>query len=307
MRMLLVLGCADGPVEDSARDSSIEADADTDADSDTDSDADSDTDSDTDVPLITDYAWVGSFGEELSDPRGVAIFEERLVIADTGNGRLVEITLEGELVGSIAADVLDSPKHLSFDSGGGIWVADTASDQVHRIVDGVSEGTFGEDLSGPYAAVTDDTRVWISDYDNNRIRVYATDGTWLEDFGDAVELDKPSGLLLDPDGRLLVASTGGDRIQVYEDGVLVDTLGQGLLNDPHQMAWDPDGSLWVADQFNYRVVKLDADGHEIASIGERGSEDGQVDWPFGVAVGPDRRIYVADMKNDRVGVWAPSD
>ena len=304
---MFLLACVAAPIDSGVAggaDADTDADSDTDTDTDADSDADSDTDADADAHPVTDYDWAGSFGEDrLTDPRAVAIFGDRLVVADTGNSRLVEYTLDGELVQLIGVEVLDSPKHLSFDSGGGIWVADTASNLVHRFDDGVAGEPLGHDLSGPYAAVTDDSRVYISDYDNARIRVYSTSGDWLEDFGDGVELDKPSGLLLDGD-RLLVASTGGDRVQVYEDGALVETVGQALLNDPHQMAWDLDGGLWVADQFNWRVVKL-LDGEELVSLGEKGSEDGQLDWPFGVAVGPDGRLYVADMRNDRVAVWAP--
>ena len=300
----LWLACT-GPATDSAPESPPpesppESDADTDADSDTDTDAD--TDADTDVPLLTAYAWSHHIAAgELLDPRAVAFRDGQLVVADTGNARLAVYSLEGVLVEEIGVGTLVSPKHVAVSDG--VWTADTETDLAHRFSPDL---TFGDDLVKPYASLPVGDEIFVSDYGHDRVRVYSADGEWLRDFGSEVELDAPSGLLWG-DGRLYVASTLGDCIQVYEDGVLVDTLGEGVLNDPHQMDWDPDGSLWVADQLNFQVVKLSLADEVVTTLGERGREDDRFDWPFGVVVGEDRSVYVADMRNDRVSVWVPQE
>ena len=246
----------------------------------------------------------------LSEPRGLALTDSALLVADSGNGRLVEFTLDGTFVRAFGEAELDTPKHLSLDEQGGLWVADTVTNRVHRFDDGVSTLTLGQDLSGPYAALRIGDEVFVTDYEHHRVAVFAAqdEGALLRTFGDEVELDKPSGLLRAGDDALLVASTLDDVLCVYEGEHRVGTLGDvgpARLNDPHQMARDPDGGLWVADQFNYRVVKLTPDGELRLALGDRGGGDGQLDWPFGVGVSADGRVYVADMKNDRVAVWAP--
>jgi len=300
---MLLLACTVDEAPDSVVEVDTDTDADTDTDSDSDTDADSDTDSDTDADLITAYAWAGHIGVgELASPRGVAVMNGRLVVADTGNGRLAEFDLDGAFVGSIGEDVLSSPKHVAFDAAGDLWTADTSTYEVFRF--GSEDLRFSGDFLETYAALGVADEAYVADYGQDRVVVTDLEGAELRVIGDSVELDKPSGLLV-VEERLYVASTGGDVVRVYEAGTLIDTLGAGVLNDPHQLALDPDGSIWVADQFNWQVVKLSPEGEVLTSIGERGSEDGQVDWPFGVAVAPDRRIFVADMRNDRISVWAP--
>ncbi|MCP4806402.1 MAG: hypothetical protein GY913_22270 [Proteobacteria bacterium] len=294
----LWLACS-GPAVDSGV-PQADADTDADADSDTDADADTDSDADTDAPLLTDYAWSHHLGVgELDDPRAVALRGTELVVADTANARLAVYSLDGVLTDELGVGTLTSPKHVAVSDG--LWTADTEDDLAYSFD---PDMVFGDDLIKPYASLPIGDEIVVSDYGHDRLRVYSASGEWLRDFGDGTELDAPSGLLYG-DGRLYVASTLGDRIQVYEDEVLVDTLGVGTLNDPHQMAWDPDGSLWVADQLGFQVVKLTVEGGVVTTIGSRGPEDDRFDWPFGVAIGPDREVYVADMKNDRISVWAP--
>jgi tripartite motif-containing protein 71 len=312
---LLALACSDGTPSDTEPEADTDTDADSDSDTDTDADADSDADSDTDSDADTDtgpqsYAWSGSIGDGiLSNPRGIAVTDSALFVADTGNGRLVEFTLDGDFVRAFGEAELEAPKHLSLDEEGGLWVADTATHRVHRFEEGVSTLELGSGLSGPYAALRIGDEVFVTDYDHDRVVVFAAEdeGALLRTFGDGIELDKPSGLLRLSDDTLLVASTLGDQVRVYEDEVLADTFGDKgseTLNDPHQMAHAVEDGLWIADQFNYRVLKVGPTGEPHLSLGSKGSGEGQLDWPFGVGVGPDGRVYVADMKNGRVAVWA---
>lgn len=55
-----------------------------------------------------------------------------------------------------------------------------------------------------------------------------------------------------------------------------------------------------------RIVELDPDGKILGAIGEPGHGPGQLAWAHFLAVGPDRKIYVADVLNWRFQVFAPS-
>lgn len=75
----------------------------------------------------------------------------------------------------------------------------------------------------------------------------------------------------------------------------------GVFNQPRGLAFDADGSIWVADFGNHRIQKLDAHGEPLLAVGQRGKEPLEFDQPCAVAVGPGG-IYVADTWNGRVQV-----
>jgi len=76
--------------------------------------------------------------------------------------------------------------------------------------------------------------------------------------------------------------------------------GPGQLQHPRNLAIGPDGSLYVADSGNHRIVKFSPDGQMLTSWGSKGAGPGQFNEPWGIAVGPDGSVYVADTWNHRI-------
>ncbi len=66
------------------------------------------------------------------------------------------------------------------------------------------------------------------------------------------------------------------------------------------LALADDGNLLETEPYSGRVLKLNAEGVPIASVGTPGTGDGQFDSPSGVAVDPDGNIYISDWGNDRI-------
>ncbi len=132
----------------------------------------------------------------------------------------------------------------------------------------------------------------------------------------------PRGIKVGPDGFLYVADSGNHRIQKFTaDGQFVVARGrhssveaeigkpQGF-NEPWDVAVAPDGAIYVADTWNHRIQKLDAEGNFITAwglFGQYGPGDavGRSAFygPRGIAVGTDGRVYVADTGNKRVQVF----
>ena len=75
-------------------------------------------------------------------------------------------------------------------------------------------------------------------------------------------------------------------------------LTQKPLNRPTSVSALPDGSVYIVDRGNYRVVKMDADGHLDLTFGKLGS--GQTDFyrPWDSAVDSDGNIYICNMVPD---------
>ncbi len=90
--------------------------------------------------------------------------------------------------------------------------------------------------------------------------------------------------------------------------------GEGQFVSPHGVAIAPDGSIYVADSSNHRVVKFDGDGRFVKAFGTWSGEppNGDFfnpDWnpppgtfyePWDVAIAPDGSVYVADLWNSRI-------
>jgi predicted membrane-bound mannosyltransferase/DNA-binding beta-propeller fold protein YncE len=90
--------------------------------------------------------------------------------------------------------------------------------------------------------------------------------------------------------------------------VLVGGPGHPVqLSEPRGVAVAPDGSVYIADSRNNRIVHITADGeylNEWGIFGESTAEStapgGAFREPWGVGVGPDGSVYVADTWNHRV-------
>ena len=136
------------------------------------------------------------------------------------------------------------------------------------------------------------------------------------------QLQSPRGIKIGPDGFVYVADAGNHRIQKFTaNGQFVTNWGgpstveteAGIprgFNDPWDVAVAPDGMIYIADTWNHRIQKLDAEGHLVTSwglFGQYGPGDtaGQSAFygPRSIVIGPGGRVYVADTGNKRIQVF----
>lgn len=81
---------------------------------------------------------------------------------------------------------------------------------------------------------------------------------------------------------------------------------------PRGLAAAPDGSLYVADARNHRIQHLAPDGTYLGAWGSYANvavglaPGGTFNEPWGVAVGPEGAVYVADTWNHRVQKFSPT-
>jgi len=72
---------------------------------------------------------------------------------------------------------------------------------------------------------------------------------------------------------------------------------------PFDLSFDASGNLFVSDPPGYRVVQVASSGEVAGSFGKPGSVVGRLNFPKGMAVGPDGLIYVVDSNNCRIQVF----
>ncbi len=85
----------------------------------------------------------------------------------------------------------------------------------------------------------------------------------------------------------------------------------GQFQKPHGVAIAPDGTLYIADSNNHRIQHLDVDGNVLhiwgsyADASQGDAPGGTFFEPWGIAVGPDGAVYVADTWNHRIQKFSP--
>lgn len=86
---------------------------------------------------------------------------------------------------------------------------------------------------------------------------------------------------------------------------------EGQFQRPRGVAAASDGSIYIADTENNRIQRITADGAILESWGIFGDAasgqalGGSFNQPWGIAVGPDQTVYVADTWNHRIQKFTP--
>src|SRR6201999_3444713 len=108
--------------------------------------------------------------------------------------------------------------------------------------------------------------------------------------------------------RLIVADDAHHRLAVFDTGGrFIRTIGSGpgpqpnQLQNPYDVAADPQGRVYVADNSNHRVVRFGpASAYASrARFGSYGTAAGQLMYPRGIAADAAGNSYVADPGNNR--------
>ena len=177
-------------------------------------------------------------------------------------------------------------------------------DPSGRLVDSWGEGLF----VWPHGSTLDeDENIWVTDAQGGdgkghivvkfspEGRVLMTLGTpGVAGAGEAT-FDGPADVAIAPNGDIFVADGhGNDRIVKFsKDGEYLMEWGQegtllGEFNEPHTIAFDSRGRLFVGDRMNQRIQVFDQDGRFLAV------------WPSimasGIYITEDDTVLVADYQ-----------
>jgi len=134
------------------------------------------------------------------------------------------------------------------------------------------------------------------------VRVDPQDNIWAVDEGTNMVIK------FSPQGKVLMVL--GHR---PESGEVPVTPGFGVAPPPAEpytfnrqtdVAWDPQGDIFVADGYgNSRVVKYDKNGRYVTSVGSHGSKPGELNIPHTLAADAQGNVYVGDRTNNRIQVF----
>jgi DNA-binding beta-propeller fold protein YncE len=91
----------------------------------------------------------------------------------------------------------------------------------------------------------------------------------------------------------------------YTGVALFGQQGAGVFRFPQAVAVDPQGDVWVADEYSSVVQRFSPQGRFLSQFGSYGSLAGELGAVGGLAVDRLGRILVLDSANDRVEIFTP--
>lgn len=104
----------------------------------------------------------------------------------------------------------------------------------------------------------------------------------------------------------------GKHISLTADRVIGEPGTEpGQFQRPRDLEIAPDGSIYVADADNHRIQHLSPDGEALhvwgsfADVASGAAPGGTFNQPWGIGIGPDGSVYVADTWNHRVQKFTP--
>lgn len=238
-----------------------------------------------------------------------------LLIADRLNNRIRRVDTNGIITtmagtgtrgfsgdgGAVTNAAFYQPNSISFDALGNLYIADTDNCRIRKLdTNGVVWTVAGNGAAG-YSG------------DNGK----ATNAS----------LQYPVGVVADAVGNLFIADTGNHRIRkVDTNGIITTIAGIGIpgftgdggaaegarMAYPTGVALDAKGNLYIADQFNNRIRKVDTNGIITTVAGDGPSGRGRYSGdggaatnaglfsPKGVAVDAVGDLFIADFDNNRI-------
>jgi predicted membrane-bound mannosyltransferase/DNA-binding beta-propeller fold protein YncE len=170
-------------------------------------------------------------------PRDVAVDAAgRVYVTDTGNKRVVIFNAEGEYVSQfgeagMGAGQLDEPVGIGVDLAGLVYVADTWNQRIQ---------VFRQDEQGQYVPFRSwELQAWYGQSLDNK---------------PYLALDTQGHLFVsDPEGyRVLEFTVTGDPVRAWGDF----GTGAAQFGMPVGVATSPDGSVWVVDTGNDRLMRF---------------------------------------------------
>ena len=202
---------------------------------------------------------------------------------------VLKFDASGKVVRAFGAGMIVSPHGIAVDYEGNVWVADCTCTRA-------SAGVAADSGAAPRG---------------HQIFKFSPEGTLLMTLGrpgggrDAHYFWQPNDVLVAPNGDVFVAeghsSSPGSAARVFKfarDGTLIKTWGAfgsgpDEFNQPHALAMDSRGRLFVGDRGNDRIVIFDQDGNRLDTWY-------QFSRPSGIYIDANDRIYVADSESGSV-------
>ncbi len=256
---------------------------------------------------------------QINYPLGLAVDNSgNIYIADHLNHRIRRVAADGTITTVAGSDSIGStgddgpatsarlnfPSGIAIDGSGALYITDTMNHVIRKVVVGGNITLFAGSRG-------------VSGFREKDAR---------DEFLEAkdAELNAPTGIAIDSSGNIYFCDTRNHRVRkIGTDGKIRTIAGTGekgetgdggdalkaKLNSPTGVAVDAAGNVYIADQMNHRIRKVDANGiiTTVAGTGLPGysgngglATQARLFYPCCIALDRQGNLFIADRTNNRV-------
>jgi DNA-binding beta-propeller fold protein YncE len=241
-----------------------------------------------------------------------------LVVADTGNGRLLVYAFrDGKLSGGTQVKLAEAPHpvRVQIDAKGDVLVLDRRSRRIVRVdtagkFAGAVEwkGATGSAAVMPTAFKVDASgNLVVLDVASRRVLVAEPGGRVSREIPLPGAGSEFTDVAVDPAGRILAVDSVGSRVWAADRGAKeFRPLGPGLkdrVSFPVYLLED-HGKIYLVDQNGNGIALLGSDGEFLGRELEMGWMNGKVYYPAQMCLNAEGLAFVADRNNNRVQVFS---
>ena len=162
-------------------------------------------------------------------------------------------------------------------------------------------------VKGPRGVAVNQRReVVVTEGDIHCASVFSPSGKKLRSFGTRGsgrgEFIDPRGVAMDREGNILVADNSNKRIQKFTaEGKFLAAVD---IKAPTDIAFNTSNNkVYVVDYISHQIQVLNSDLTFSSTFGNKGSDKGQFNGPWGIACDSKGKVYVTDLHNHRVQVF----
>jgi hypothetical protein len=234
-------------------------------------------------PVTQTNALVSSFIMGLNFPKNVKFNNGTLYIVDTNNSKILTATSSGAVSTLINNPLLRYPSDIAFDSDDNMYIANTNGHNILK-------------------------------YSNNVLSLFAGSPT---NIGGAIQngtgsnsvFKSPSGIVVHPNGNIIVVDSGNSCLRSITPAAVVSTLTAeittGRFPRVSRVAVNSTGMLFVTRTGTHTILKVTPDGQSVTTyagiVGENAFTDGigsqaRFHGPIGITIDQtDDNIYFGGL------------
>ena len=261
--------------------------------------------------------YVDGKGAGIKQPEGVSCRGNALVVADTGNGRLLRYTIAGDNWtpgGEIVLPQLPFPIRVDVNSKGEIFALDGKSRRIGRVA---ASGEFlgyvapAGDVQGTVVPrsfrIDRNDNLYLLDVSSARILVMDPSGKIQREIPFPKEYGFFSDLSVDAGENILLLDSVGKRVfKIAKNSQKIAPLSESLKEEvyfPTAIATDKQGTIFLVDQNGSGIVILGPDGSFRGRRLSMGWKNGFLRYPAQMCISENGTAFIADRGNNRVDAF----
>jgi len=258
-------------------------------------------------------------GGAMDHPEGVACNDKMVVVADTGNGRLLKFTYEGDALKGgteIRLQQMRYPTRVQIDSKGALLVFDGRQRKVLKVgADGTFQGYVepsglpeGVNIVSLAFKLDSKDNIYLLDLFSSQVFVLDPAGKYLRQVGLPGDAGFITDLCVGAGGEVYVVDAVKAVVYVTDkDFKSFVPMTKGMkqyMSFPMYMTVDEKGALLIVDQDGGGIVTIGQDGSYQGRQLSLGWTEGLLYYPCQVCIGPDGGLVIADRGNSRVQLFS---